>query len=327
MINELHPFLDSIKNQIGSSISNIEKIQTLWSGYGGIYRLHLKGSVDSSVIVKLIDLRESKPHSRGWATNLSHQRKLKSYQIENYWYENYVVSLPESVKVPRLLYSEKGAETQVLVLEDLSIDFPVLKQHCSFTEAKVVVKWLAQFHAHFLNSTTKGLWPVGSYWHLDTRPDELNAMANSPLKANAKKIDHLLNNATFKTIIHGDAKVANFCFSESGESVAAVDFQYVGGGVGVKDLIYFLGSCLSEDELELYEEALVDAYFEELKSALQNRGAETYRALEKEWRFLYPVAWADFNRFLLGWMPEHQKLHKQALSKNEVALQVLNLNS
>ena len=50
--------------------------------------------------------------------------------------------------------------------------------------------------------------------------------------------------------------------------VAAVDFQYVGGGCGIKDVAYFIGSCLYEEDCERYEEGLLDWYFSQLKEAL-----------------------------------------------------------
>ena len=65
-------------------------------------------------------------------------------------------------------------------------------------------------------------------------------------------------NCKFKTIVHGDAKLANFCFSHDLSNVAAVDFQYVGGGCGMKDVAYFLGSCLNDQELRTTENELLD---------------------------------------------------------------------
>lgn len=326
MQESLRQKFERIKHLLGaSSINGIEKLQSLWSGYGGIYRVGLEGYRAPSVIVKLIELKGSKDHPRGWATDTSHQRKLKSYIVESEWYESYSKALSQDIKIPQLLFNEREEKIQILAMEDLRQAYPNLKDNCTLNEVFSVVKWLAGFHAHFLGVKPKGLWPVGTYWHLDTRPDEFNAMEDSFLKTNAYKIDAALNNATFQTIIHGDAKVANFCFSPDNKKVAAVDFQYVGGGIGVKDLAYFLGSCLSDEECSLFEEELLNSYFSELKANLKHWKIEELNALEQEWRKLYPVAWADFNRFLLGWMPTHQKLHEFALSKNEEALQALAL--
>ena len=132
------------------------------------------------------------------------------------------------------------------------------------------------------------------------------------MKEKARQIDELLTGCTYQTIVHGDAKLANFCFSETGENVAAVDFQYVGGGCGMKDVAYFLGSCLSRDEHELHNEALLTFYFSELEMALSDSDLE-FKALEQEWRTMFPIAWTDFTRFLLGWMPTHQKVNGYSL--------------
>ena len=125
---------------------------------------------------------------------------------------------------------------------------------------------------------------------------------------------------TGKVFFSGFANVINACRKCPKLIIGRVQGKAVGGGVGVKDLAYFLGSCLSSEELETYERSLVDYYFGEL---LEKVPEEIGELLEKEWRNLYLLAWADFNRFLLGWMPEHQKLHGFALAKNEEALQII----
>ena len=106
--------------------------------------------------------------------------------------------------------------------------------------------------------------------------------------------------------------------------MAAVDFQYVGGGCGIKDVAYFLSSCLDEGELERQAAAWVDAYFAHLRAALAEHAPATdAAALEAEWRELYPIAWADFFRFLAGWSPAHWKIHGYSARITRRALDAL----
>jgi hypothetical protein len=101
-----------------------------------------------------------------------------------------------------------------------------------------------------------------------------------------------------------------------------VDFQYVGGGCGMKDITYFLGSCLNEDECEAREEELLSYYFQRLGEALP-WDQEAMQALETEWRELYPVAWTDFFRFLQGWSPGHWKLNSYSRRLANQVLQAM----
>ena len=293
-----------------------EVLQTLWSGYGKIVRYRLKGGKYSTVIVKHISFQEAQEHPRGWNTATSHQRKLMSYKVETNWYRDFASQTTSSCKVPNYLGSFHQGKDQWILLEDLDTKFPLRKAYCTVEEAKRCLHWLANFHAQFLGVNPEGLWEIGTYWHLATRPDEFEQMQDSKLKEKASEIDGRLNACNFKTLVHGDAKVANFCFSRDSKQVAVVDFQYVGGGCGMKDVAYFLGSCLTSEECQLFENELLDHYFSCLKEALVRTEVDVAE-LETDWRDLYPYACADFTRFLLGWMPTHRKVNDYYLGKVE----------
>jgi hypothetical protein len=208
-------------------------------------------------------------------------------------------------RLPHCLAVETHQDEVLMILEDLdSAGYPLRKHTLQWNEIANCLEWLAKFHASFMGRMPEGLWSVGTYWHLETRPQELAALSDSKLKAAAPAIDKKLNSCKYKTFVHGDAKLANFCFASDGRP-AGVDFQYVGGGCGMKDVAYFVGSCLDEHASERLEGQILDTYFEFLQEALPERN----EALEEEWRSLYRVAWADFHRFLKGWSPGHWKLN------------------
>ena len=305
-----------------SAIRGTEMVQSLWSGYGQIVRCRLEGAEVPSVIVKHVRWPTSRTHPRGWTTDLSHERKVQSYRVETTWYERFAAQCPDQARAPASLAIETRPDGVVLVLEDLDASGFDLRRHdLDEAELDACLSWLGNFHATFMGVAPDGLWPTGTYWHLATRPDEFAALDEGPLKDAAETIDRRLSSSPFQTLVHGDAKVANFCFG-SDDGVAAVDFQYVGGGCGMKDVAYFIGSCLDEDESERMAPALLDRYFELLTDALVQRdaGIDT-DALEADWRALYPVAWTDFSRFLQGWSPGHWKAHRYS---KRLASEVLN---
>lgn len=286
-----------------SALKEKEIIQDLWSGYGKIMRIVLENASVESLVVKHVQLPKSNNHPKGWNTGIGHQRKLKSYQVETTWYKQY--SKHSKARLPNCIAIENKNNETLIVLEDLNnAGFVLRKQSVTWADIEICLEWLAKFHASYLGKVPNGLWDVGTYWHLETRPQELEVLNDEALKNAAATINNKLNNCKFKTFVHGDAKLANFCFSENGQ-VAGVDFQYVGGGCGIKDVAYFIGSCLNENDCERLESKLLDTYFTYLHNALGKKNA----ALEKEWRSLYQVAWADFHRFLKGWSPSHWKIN------------------
>jgi thiamine kinase-like enzyme len=149
-------------------------------------------------------------------------------------------------------------------------------------------------------------------------------MKDSAFKQHAKQLDVALSSAQFTTLVHGDAKFANLCFHHNGQNLAAVDFQYVGHGSGVKDLAYLAGSCLTDELLYEYEQRIVDEYLRQINLAVTHYGVDiNIDAFEQETRYLYPIAWADFYRFLLGWNPQSWKIGQFMDDKSHQGLALL----
>ena len=87
-----------------------------------------------------------------------------------------------------------------MILEDLDgSGYAGRRQHVSREQVASCLRWLAEFHATFLGESPTGLWQTGTYWHLDTRPDELAMITDEKLKAAAAPIDRRLTNCLLYT--------------------------------------------------------------------------------------------------------------------------------
>lgn len=319
---ELEHYLPVINTLGLSAIHQADKLQVLWGGYGELLRLFVD---DTSIVIKHVRLPKPESHPRGWNTDLSHQRKLKSYQVELYWYQNYASQMNSESPVPNTLLVEQKPNEWLLVMEDLhQRGFTQVCKKATKTHLGACLRWLAYFHAQHIQNKGEGLWPSGTYWHLETRPDEFDALTDLPLKAMAEKIDSVLKHAPYQTLVHGDAKLANFCFTESGEQAAAVDFQYVGKGCAMKDVALFMSSAVEPEYCLQMESWVLDEYFTHLRVALTEMRPDILAdEVEENWRPLFAIAWADFQRFVKGWSPEHWKINEYTESLKNKALKQL----
>lgn len=136
------------------------------------------------------------------------------------------------------------------------------------------------------------------------------------LQAAAHELDHRLRQTPFRTLTHGDYKTANLLFGSGSDECAAYDFQYVGGGSGMKDVVYLFCSGLSARLLAQQEEVLLRHYhgqlIEGLRAAAGGGGstgiADPAAAAEAVERYTYEamlgdyrLALCDYVRFMAGW--------------------------
>ncbi|MDY6977350.1 MAG: oxidoreductase family protein [Pseudomonadota bacterium] len=373
-----HQYIDWLSQACNARVLNTQLIQPLWSGYGACFRATLDYSSDvtvqdsnivsvtrsdeiqqlqdspttlpkanyqpvTKVVVKCATPPNTLSHPKGWNGEASHNRKCQSFKVENCFYSELQTHTDALCRTAKYIGHSQQGEATLLVMEDLAhTGYSRTASSLTPVQCEIVLKWLAHFHARFLNvrsefeSRNLTLWHEGTYWHLATREDEFQAMPESLLKQNAVSIAKTLASANYQALVHGDAKVANFCFTEDFSACAAVDFQYVGYGVGIKDVAYFLGSALSTKTHIKHRDTLLNTYFQALKDALHARLSNTVNSapftradialIIAEWKYLYSFACTDFYRFLAGWSPEHWKIDEELQYQTDIALTMLEHN-
>ncbi|MEM9643493.1 MAG: choline kinase, partial [Planctomycetota bacterium] len=154
-----------------SCVSAWTPIQSLWSGYGQIWRVNVQDATVLTAVVKHVQPPLTARQPKGWNTKQSHQRKIHSYEVEACWYRDWSSKLAGHCRVANSHAIHTGDNEFLFVLEDLDAA-GFAQRHASLgpVPAGAVLRWLARFHARFLNHPPSGLWKTGTYWHLQTRP-------------------------------------------------------------------------------------------------------------------------------------------------------------
>jgi thiamine kinase-like enzyme len=274
---------------------------------GHIYKVILPSTKNKQQPVQFVVKHVAPPRSQ---QSSGDRRKADSYQVEANFYDKLAplliqsgLSLPE----PFLVERDSGKARNEIVncmsfVESKSSD---LSDKASM---KAVLTWLATLHASYWGAEKVdtiveqvGLQQIGSYWHLDTRPDEHASMRSKGwegrLKRAARAIDDRLKRDPLQCIIHGDAKDANVLFSKNKNGKVVVtlcDFQYCGEGPPSKDLAYFFCSSVSLDD----ETAALEFYFEQLTKRLPT---DVTPPSMEQMNDSLELAYCDYYRFMSGW--------------------------
>lgn len=197
------------------------------------------------------------------------ERKAYSYFIEANFYQHLApiliekydlaIPIPFHVELNNNYHDCCDSSQQQVMLKDDTITICMSLLHGSpssnirddVAHIQVALSWLATLHAATWGDAkvdayvaAKIIHPIGSYWHLDTRPDEHENMTNlgweGRLKRAARGIHERLRRDAMQCCIHGDAKDANMLFMKitaaataaadagGGVSVSMYDFQYCG---------------------------------------------------------------------------------------------------
>ncbi|TXC85133.1 phosphotransferase [Luteibaculum oceani] len=280
------------------ALATLERRKTLWADYGCLYALQGQGK---KLVLKHYQWPEE-DSIQDEAQRFAVARKRSSFRNELIWYRD--MPMAQQAGIPLAYGFEENNREIIIVLDDLeSMGFVCNPQPLRSHHVKACLEFLVDFHIRNLNVNEAH---KGGYWHLETRPFEFDKMEGGFFKDNAQTWDQTIKNAQFKTIIHGDAKPANYALNND-NNVIAYDFQYWGQGIGTQDLVCYLYSiCENQKDWTSY----TNLYFDLLQQQMEFFEVEGGKEIVKEWKAMVEVCKNDYQRFLLGWNPDHYKVSR-----------------
>ncbi|KAL7524988.1 hypothetical protein ACHAWF_001163 [Thalassiosira exigua] len=281
---------------------SVESMCRLWAGMGCVYRVtvRLPGERDGGVESHRFVAKKVVPPPRR-SRSFGDERKAASYRVEAGFYEEVAPTLIEErgLSIPVPYHVERSDDDRVTICMSLLSGSSGLSDD---VRVRAALEWLASLHAATWGAVAddyvrRGLaQPIGSYWHLDTRPDEHDAMPRrgweGRLRMAARAIDERLRRDGRQCCVHGDAKDANMLFGDGGDA-SMYDFQYFGKAPPSVDLAYFLCVAVGDTDSEY-----IRYYHQQLIRKLDNKAdCPTLKDMEDS----VALALCDFQRFMSGW--------------------------
>jgi HAD superfamily hydrolase (TIGR01509 family) len=213
---------------------------------------------------------------------------LDLYNREYMFYES--ISNAFDFSIPKFYGLVKNNEKNIgILLENLYDGSPSNKLNCNLNKnphyAYHIIKSMAKMHVHFWNRELKQEFPF-----LRNTVDPLfcpswNEFINKRKDLFKKNWCHVLSSSQMtmvdricdnfshiqenlannnQTLIHGDIKSPNIFYNTETNTPFFIDWQYVGIGKGVQDLIFFLIESFDTDVLQTRFHELCSLYFTEV---------------------------------------------------------------
>lgn len=211
---ESRDIASEILSWVDLELISCTNLQTLWAGYGHICAIRARPLAkngedgnEQSLILKIV----SPPPGR---LDESHLRKVFSYEVEQYFYQEVAPSLGDLPLAKCLVSTSTENQSRNLgklngltatLLTDLRLQYPIAGEKravLTSTQVYSAIRWLAEFHSSCWkqpkfdlqslilpplqegkrreaqqDSTRRGLWLNGGYTYLATRREEYNALA------------------------------------------------------------------------------------------------------------------------------------------------------
>ena len=180
-------YIDWLSQVCNAKVLDTQMIQPLWSGYGACFRATLgypnntfsknhdersplqesqyhqaqqnplgaqQGGDEAAlkVVVKCATPPHRLSHPKGWNGESSHNRKCQSFKVENSFYSDVQVQTDASCRTAKCLGHSQQGEASLLVMEDLAHSgYSRTASSLTAEQCITVLKWLANFHARFVN--------------------------------------------------------------------------------------------------------------------------------------------------------------------------------
>jgi hypothetical protein len=243
---------------------------------GTTYRLHLRYRGEEGLKTLVAKMAGEDEASRVLVA--------PGYAAEVGFYTELAPSL--AIKVPRCWYGVISPDNTrfTLLLDDAAPAVPgVQVEGCTIEQAASCLRNLIGLHGPTWNDP--GLWELGFLMRSDAGTASMMAQVMSTaterfLERYAEDLDEedrqtlldvpalierwQLNRSGPFSALHGDYRLDNLLFDHATGEVTAVDWQTAAVGPPLRDVAYFLGTCLHVDSRRAHEGDLVALYHDAL---------------------------------------------------------------